>query len=259
MSANGGPIREPSSEAGPAPEYAERQDAPRRLPLPRFSTRGTYALIALNGLVFVVDWLSGGTVATFGALVPALVVAYRQLWRLILSGFLHADVLHILLNLYAVYGLGSLLERFFGLKRMLIIYALSLLGCGVLVTLFSSWRTPTVGASGAIMGVLGALVVYFWKYRDLLVGGRGYLGELGRLALINIGIGLLPGISWWGHLGGFLAGVAAGLALVPRYARPDWTATRLELRSLSARSWLAAGLVLVVEGLLLALAFWLRG
>ncbi len=253
MTVDRGPVPDPSSGGGPRSDYA-----PRRLPLPRFSTRATYVLIGLNGLVFAADRMLGRMITNFGALVPILVVAHRQVWRLVLSGFLHADLLHILLNLYAFYGLGSLMERFFGLKRLLIIYALSLLGCGVLVTLFSPYRTPTVGASGAIMGVLGALVIYFWKYRDVLVGGRGYLGQLSRLALINIGIGLLPGISWWGHLGGFLAGVGAGLALVPRYVRPDWSATRLELRPLSTRAWLAAGSVFAAELLLLALAFWWR-
>lgn len=232
---------------------------PTRLSLPRFPVRATYLLIAINVVIFVADRLLGRVIATYGALVPGLVLFYGQWWRLVLAGFLHADILHVGLNLYAFHGLGSLLERFLGLQRFLIVYGLALLGSSVLVTLFSDLSVPTLGASGAIMGVLGALVIFFWHYRDILVGGRGYLSQLGRLALINIGIGLFPGISWWGHLGGFLAGAAAGWLLLPRYARPDWVTGRLELRGLALSRWLGVGLLAAGELLLLALAFWWRG
>ena len=231
----------------------------QRLRLPRFQVRATYGLIAVNVVVFLADFLSRRMVTFYGALLPILVIVDRQWWRLILAGFLHADVIHVAVNLYALYGLGSLMERFFGLKRFLMIYTLSLLGSSVFVTLFSGFRTPTVGASGAIMGVLGALMVFYWQYRDLLLGGRGYLKQLGRMALINIGIGLLPGISWWGHLGGFVWGAAAGAILAPRYANPDWVTAQLSMRRLSSSSWLKVALLVVGLSALLALAFIWRG
>ncbi len=237
---------------------ARLRQPPKRLRLPQFPSRATYLLIAVNAVVFLLNMLSGNLITAYGALVPILVTGYGQWWRLIAAGFLHADLIHIMMNLYALYGLGRLMERFFGLKRFLAIYGLSLLGCSILVTLFSNAETPTVGASGAIMGVLGALLIYFWKYRDLLMGARGFLGQLGRMALINIGIGLLPGISWWGHLGGFLAGAAAGAVLLPTYARPNWAAEYLELQDLSGRARLGIVAVAAAELGLLALAFWWR-
>lgn len=232
---------------------------PRRLRLPRFSVRGTYWLIGINVVVFLIDIVTGQTITAYGALMPLLVLQFRQWWRLVAAGFLHADIIHITFNLYAFYGLGRLMERFFGLRRFLIVYAASLLGCSVLVTLFSNLRTPTVGASGAIMGVLGAMVVFFWRYRDLLVGGRGFLSQLARMALINIGIGLLPGISWWGHLGGFLTGAAAGAVLLPRYQAPTSLTDQLELQPLTPRDGLGLAGVLGAEAVLLVVAFVWRG
>ena len=264
--------------------YPPTSPSPQRLRLPSFpgsrrsatarrpGAMATYVLIGFNVLVFLADYALGRAVTAYGALVPRLVLQYGQWWRLIAAAFLHANIIHISLNLYALYGLGRLTERFFGLKRFLIIYGLALLGSGVLVTLFSPMNTPSVGASGAIMGVLGALVVYFWFYRDLLVGGRGFLGQLARMALINIGIGLLPGISLWGHLGGFVTGAVAGFLLVPRYVLLDATNLQeadrpadgspggsLAVRALHVRAWLGILLVGAGELGLLALAFQIRG
>ncbi|MBN1247959.1 MAG: rhomboid family intramembrane serine protease, partial [Anaerolineae bacterium] len=74
---------------------------PLRLRLPRFSVRATYWLIGINGVVFLIDMLTGQLITTYGALMPILVVQYRQWWRLVAAGFLHADIVHIAFNLYA--------------------------------------------------------------------------------------------------------------------------------------------------------------
>jgi rhomboid protease GluP len=160
--------------------------------------------------------------------------------------------MHIVFNVYALRGLGALLERFFGGWRFLWVYFISLLGASILVTLFSPLYTMTLGASGAIMGLLGALVVYYWKYRDLLVGGRNYLNELLRMAAINVFIGLLPGISLWGHAGGLLAGALVGWVLCPRYEYVDFPPA-LKQRALEPGKRL--GLVLIVVCWVALLAF----
>jgi rhomboid protease GluP len=217
-----------------------------RYSLPLFRVRYTYVLMAINGLVFIVDYLVNRWVFSLGALVPGLVLQYNQWWRLLSAGFVHADLLHIGVNLYALYNLGILVERFFGPLRHLGLYTMCILGANVLVTLFTPMNVPTVGASGAIMGLLGAALVYFWRYRNLLPQGRRYLSELIRMAVINIGIGLLPGISLWGHLGGLLTGSVLGWILVPHYRAEGHVIRVLRIQPLKQQALITALVVLLV-------------
>jgi rhomboid protease GluP len=223
--------------------------------LPLYPVRATYVLLAVNALIFALDFLVQRRIFSLGALVPSLVLQYNQWWRLLTSGFIHADILHIAANLYALYGLGLLVERFFGPQRSLAIYFASLLGASVLVTLLSSLNTPTVGASGAIMGVLGAALTYFWRYRDLLRQGRHYLGELVKMAVINIGIGLLPGISLWGHFGGFVVGLLMGWILLPHYQPVGDLVRVLHTLPIKPRAWIYILAIFIVQISIIALAY----
>ncbi len=232
------------------PPYAPQ---PRpRMRLPSHPVIVTYGVLVLNVVVFAIDALLNSQLTRLGALLPAWVGRYGEWWRLITAGFLHADLLHIAFNMYALYNLGRLLERFYGSARTSILYILSLIGSSTLVLLLSSPEVPTVGASGAIMGMLGGLLAYYWRYRDALAGGRNYLNQLIRLALINIGIGLLPGISMWGHAGGFLAGLGVGWALHPRYSYE--LGLRLRERPLPLRSKLEVLGIFALELAMIALA-----
>lgn len=229
--------------------------APRptyRLHLPGTQTQATYTLIAVNVVTFVLQSAWESIVYGYGALMPALVIFTHQWWRLLTSGFLHGDIMHIATNLYALHGLGRLTERFFGVWRFLIIYAVSLLGAGVLVTLFSPLQSVTVGASGAVMGVLGALLFFFQRYRNVLVGGSKLFNELLKMAVLNIGIGLLPGISLWGHVGGFVAGLLIGSVLCPQYQTDEMTA-QLQRTPLSPPQIMLTALMPVGWALLLGM------
>jgi rhomboid protease GluP len=229
--------------------------SPPQYKLPLFPVRVIYSLIALNCIIFIVDFVLQRQIFAVGALVPVLVLMYKQWWRLLTAGFIHADIVHIGVNLYALYGLGALVERFFGTRRAIIIYLLSLFGANVVVTLLSPLNIPTVGASGAIMGMLGAAVTYFWRYRDLLSQGRRYLSELVRMAFINIGIGLLPGISLWGHLGGFLVGLAMGWILLPNY-RPDGMGVfLLRVLPIQRRAWVYTLVMIIAQLGVVVLAY----
>jgi rhomboid protease GluP len=168
---------------------------------------------------------------TWGANMNILVVQ-GEWWRLITSTFLHAAPmpLHIALNGYALYIIGMDLEALVGRARFLAIYAISALAGSVSSFIFMPADAPGVGASGAIFGLVGALGVYFGLYRRLFgrVGTIQFWNII-VIILLNVGIGFL-GIQFFGkyvidnsaHIGGLLAGAAAGYVLCPRYALGGW-------------------------------------
>jgi membrane associated rhomboid family serine protease len=185
------------------------------------STPLTFILIAINVVVFLYE-ISQGTLAgeykvniDYG--LNAFFIAQNgEFYRVVTGGFLHASVLHILLNMWALYVLGPLVERSLGRLRFGIVYATALVA-GSAGALIIDPNALTVGASGAIYGLLGALVILF-RNRGISVWQSG----LGITILINAIITVtIPGISWGGHLGGFVGGALATLVLVegPRYVR----------------------------------------
>jgi membrane associated rhomboid family serine protease len=175
----------------------------------------TYAIIAINVLVFIAQVASGaggfdatsGTVYRDGALFGPL-VADGDWWRIVTGGFMHAGFLHIAFNMYFVYFLGTMLEPAIGKLRFGALYAVSLLG-GSLGALLFSFNSPTVGASGAAFGLLVAGI--------LLMRSRGIdpmQSGLVMTLVLNLAITfVLPGISIGGHIGGIVAGGVAALLL----------------------------------------------
>lgn len=162
---------------------------------------------------------------------PFAVVAYDEPWRLVTAGFLHYGPIHIALNMVALWILGRDIEPLLGRARFLAVYLLALLGGSASVFLFGPIGAGTAGASGAVWGVMGAVLVAVVR---LKLNPQPVLGVI----LINVFISFLPGISLLGHLGGFVAGAAATAALV--YA-PRQNRTRIQVGALSA-----IGVLLVV-------------
>ena len=169
----------------------------------------TYALIAINVLVFA-GASGGGRLGTSGPLYEkgALfgpLVADGEWWRIVSAGFLHSGLLHLAFNMYFLYFLGTLLEPSIGKLRFGIIYLVSLIG-GSFGALLLSPDAPTVTASGAVFGSMGAAI--------LAMRARGIdpmQSGLGITLLLNLGITfLIPGISIGGHLGGLFAGAIVG-------------------------------------------------
>jgi len=166
----------------------------------------TYVLIAINVIAFVAQAAGGsingraGSVYEHGALFGPL-VADGDWWRIITAGFLHASPLHILLNMYFLWFLGTMLEPAIGKLRFGIIYFVSLVG-GSLGALLVSPDAVTVGASGAVFGLMGAgILVMRSRGIDPMQSG------LGVTLLLNLGISfLIPNISIGGHIGGLIAG-----------------------------------------------------
>jgi membrane associated rhomboid family serine protease len=162
----------------------------------------TYVLIAVNVIAFL-GQRAGGLVdrgALFGPAVEA-----GEWWRVVTAGFLHAGLIHLAFNMFFVYFLGQLLEPALGKLRFAAVYGVSLLG-GSLGALLLSPDARTVGASGAAFGLLGAGIVAM-RARGIDPMQSG----LGTTLLLNLAITfLIPGISIGGHIGGLVAGAAAG-------------------------------------------------
>lgn len=184
----------------------------------------TRALLIANVAVFVLGFfLSGlgvalpryGSLNGFGALIPALVVFQDEYWRLFTCAFLHAGVFHLLFNMWALYIAGGYLERVIGSVRFALLYFISGFAGSALVLAASSPGTVTVGASGAIFGLFGALFVYAYMNRGRDLMAQQLVRSLGFVIVLNLVITFtIPNISWQGHVGGLVGGSALIAALL---------------------------------------------
>ena len=183
------------------------------------------AIIALNVAMFLLEIHFGGSqnpiaLQRLGALEPSAVLGAGQYWRLGSALFLHYGPLHLLLNAYALYILGPSLEASIGTVRFVICYLVA--GIGSSAGVVALWRLGLtradllVGASGAVMGIVGA-------WGGLLIGDRHL--PMARRRLLNIAVIVAvqsafdlstPQVSMGAHLSGFVSGVVIGLLMAPR-------------------------------------------
>ena len=206
----------------------------------------TLAIIGLNALVFVLVLASGGRT---GELIRQLWLAPRDLcwdvspdgtrclavapgvadgayWQLLTSAFTHVEIWHVGFNLMAIYILGPQLELLLGRVRYLTLYLVSALAGSVAVLWLAPANSLTLGASGAVFGLMAALLI-------VAVRVRGDVQGLLTLVAINVAITVLGSsfISWQGHLGGFVGGLLVSLVLVyaPRRGRTAWQVAGVSL------------------------------
>lgn len=174
----------------------------------------TMALIAVNVVAFVGQLVTRDAITTEGLLWgPG--IEQGELWRIVTGGFLHSGLLHLGFNMYALWIFGPNLEKGLGTLRFAIIYLAGLLG-GTVAVLTFTFEQPTLGASGAVLGLAGGLSAVLWAR-----GINIFRTSLSAILLINLALPLIaPGISFWGHLGGIVAGFIAGalLAWLPKQA-----------------------------------------
>ena len=164
--------------------------------------RVTISLIMINLVIWLLQVIPGSTLTSTLFYAPLLTVI--EPWRMITAGFVHSpdNFWHILLNAYSIYIFGRVIEPMLGPVRFLVLYLVSILGGSAMVLWLGEPVVPVVGASGAFFGLMGAYLIMLRAIGDnsgLLVG----------LIAVNLAFGfLVPGISWQGHLGGLLAGMA---------------------------------------------------
>jgi membrane associated rhomboid family serine protease len=217
---------------------------------PRRGAPVTMALVAVNVLLFLVElsqggssWNPAGSLFQNGALYGPLVAA-GDWWRLITSAFLHANVLHIGMNMLALWWFGRELEAYIGSLRFALFYFVCALA-GSAGSLIAEPNVVAIGASGAIFGVLGAFVTIEWL-QTRRIGGPAL-----TLVIINLAFSFaVPNIAWGGHIGGLVGGILGTLALA-RFGRGHPAYGRLSLVSVAAL--VAIGVVSV------ALAYWKVG
>ncbi len=175
----------------------------------------TVGLILMNVLVYFLALIYGvDAVGTFGGLYAPYVRA-GELFRLLTAPFIHAGGLHLILNMYALYVLGSQLESFYGSVKYLLIYLFSAL-MGSLLSMSFLGETWSVGASGAIFGLFGALLYFGFHYRVYL--GNAIRSQIIPIILLNLLIGFtIPGIDQFAHLGGLVGGAIMSMAVGVKY------------------------------------------
>jgi len=184
------------------PDCARQKTPTRSLQSIAVEPIATYVLIALNVAVFVGARSSVQAQSDLILFGPA--VADGDYWRLITSGFLHVELMHIALNMLSLFWLGRMIEPALGHVRFVAIYLVSLLG-GSLGVMILSPGDPTLGASGAIYGLLGAAIVMA-RNRNISLIQSGLLPILALNFIFTLSV---PGISLGGHLGGLIGGLVA--------------------------------------------------
>jgi rhomboid protease GluP len=190
--------------------------------------RWTYILLGIIGVVFLGQMVTGSglegqsldKLMEAGALVKSN-VQDGEWWRLITPIFLHFGIMHILFNALALFAFGTQLEQLIGSPRYLIIFFLSGIGGNILALAMQTSDTYTAGASGAIFGLLGAMIGFIYRNRARLgAGGTSILRNLLFTAALNLVFTIsIPGISIGGHLGGMLVGLFLGYFLSPLHVR----------------------------------------
>ena len=218
------------------PECARERTKVKSMPRPGRSSSVTVTqiLIAINVLVFLGEVATGtpiggvtptalGTLYVKGALVGTYYLTdLHQYYRLLTSGFLHDGILHIAFNMWFLFVMGPMLENAVGRLNFTVVYFVSLFAGSFGALLFSP-GVPTVGASGALFGVLGALIVVAY-YRRISIWQSG----LALILIINIVFSLtVADISIGAHLGGLVGGAICGWLIVQLGERRNLTSLAL--------------------------------
>jgi rhomboid protease GluP len=216
----------------------------------------TYGLIALNVFVWVLTVAFGSGVFQGSAEQllawggnAASEVQQGQWWRLVTATFLHSGILHLAMNMAGLFAAGQIVERIYGHRLFVLIY----MGAGLLGSAaslhFSAQKVVSVGASGAVFGVAGALLIAVSHHRKQLprVFGKQMMSGIGFFILYSLAQGLLtPGIDNAAHAGGVLAGMALALILPERFDQAQF-ARKVKARTVLASIFITVAVVGVVS------------
>lgn len=184
----------------------------------------TMSIIAINIILYIITAIMSKNILDINAYVLlymggnyGALVSHGQVWRLLTCAFLHGGIIHIFCNMYALYALGPQIEILFGRVKYIIIYLLSAIGGSLLSYKFSP-SSLSIGASGAIFGLFGAMVVFVLKYKDRIP--KRVLNNLFGVIILNLLIGFnLQGIDNFAHIGGLLVGALVAFLFLMQKTR----------------------------------------
>lgn len=225
-----------------------------RVGMPATAPYLTYTLIVVTVIFYILQVailaMTGNDILTlYGARINEAILA-GELWRFITPALLHASIPHLLFNMYALFSFGTGLERHFGHGRFFLLYVVAAFTGNVFSFLFSEGYS--VGASTAIFGLLGAEAVFLFQNRELFAGNFGRaIQNVIFIAIINLILGLQPGIDNWGHVGGLIGGL-----MFTWFAGPIWKiegispALHLEDQRTSRDVIVATATIILIFGLL---------
>lgn len=185
----------------------------------------TVGLIAVNVLVYVLQQVPGLNVTFWGTNIGPLTLS-GEYWRLFTAGFLHGDILHIGFNMWCLFSLGVLSERLFGKWQTLVIYMLTGVG-GALLSIAHTPIHSELGASGAIFGIVGAVIAGV-KFGELNISAgekRAVMSSAISFTILNFalgmsGIAMFSNVDNFCHLGGLVSGLLIGLPLGAFHRKP---------------------------------------
>ena len=178
----------------------------------------TKLIILACVVMYIILGINNGNFLTFSATSLAifggnnlLLVQNGEVWRLLTSAFLHVGLIHLVVNMYSLAIIGTQVETFIGKWKFLFIYFISAIGGNLLSLVFSQANVVSVGASGALFGLMGALLYFGYHYRLYL--SEAIRNQIIPIILINLLIGfIVPGIDNVAHIGGLIGGYLASMA-----------------------------------------------
>lgn len=210
--------------------------------MPQSKTIMVFVLFGINVLVFLVDNLlaflySGefgfGPLTYFGAKANDAILA-GELWRFVTPVFLHAGLLHLGFNNYFLITRGRRVERHYGSLRFVILYFLAGISGAFFSFAFSS--SMSIGASGALFGLIGALIPFLYSNKQIFMDVNAEIKGAAFTIVINLLSGMAPGIDNWGHFGGLVGGLLVGWILSPKFRVSAIEPGRVTIKDFASRS-----------------------
>ncbi len=178
----------------------------------------TSSILFINLIMTVILFIDGNfsivTLIKYGGLNPLLITQFHEYYRLLTVMFLHGSIIHFLVNSFAIFYLAGQMELILGPKKYALLYFVSGIGSSLLVVLFGAQDQITVGASGAIFGIMGGMLLLTFTRSKWF--NKQTIRSIRQMTIINLAITfLVPNISVYGHLGGLITGIILFYFITP--------------------------------------------